>query len=48
MDLTIGFVSKNLVTKTKFIEFRDNKIFHEFRGDGVSGKPKKKKRDFGK
>ena len=32
MDNAVGFVSRNLVTKTNFIKFRDGKIFHEFRG----------------
>ena len=34
MDLTVGFVSRNLVTKKNFIEFHDGRIFHYFRGDG--------------
>ena len=40
MDLTVGFVSQNLVTQTNFIEFRDNQIFQEFQSDGCLVKPK--------
>ena len=31
MELTVGFVSRNLVTQTNFVEFRDSLIFHDFR-----------------
>ena len=34
MDLNVGFVSQNLVTKTNIVEFRDSQIFHDFRGNG--------------
>ena len=30
--LTIGFVSRNLVSQTNFVEFQDGKIFHLFQG----------------
>ena len=33
MDLTVGFVSQNLVTQINFVEFRDSRIFHNVRGD---------------
>ena len=29
MDLTVGFVSRNLVTQTNFIEFRGSWIFEK-------------------
>ena len=31
MDNTIGFVSRNLVTKKNFVKFRDGQIFTSFR-----------------
>ena len=35
MDLTIEFVSRNLVTKVNFVEFRDNQNFTFFKVMGV-------------
>ena len=40
MDFTVGIVSRNLVTQTNFIEFRDSQNFHVFRGDRCSVDPK--------
>ena len=40
MDLIVGFVSRNLVTQTNFVEFRDSQIFHDFQGKQVSVNPK--------
>ena len=37
MNLTIGFVSQNLVTEMNIIEFRDNRIFTFFWVMGVQG-----------
>ena len=31
-DFTVGIVSRNLATTSNFIEFRDNREFHVFRG----------------
>ena len=42
MNLTVGFVLRNLITQMNFVEFKDSQIFHEFRGDGCPVKPKKK------
>ena len=41
MDLTIGFVSQNLLTQTNFFEFQDSQIFHEFRNDKCPAKTQK-------
>ena len=40
MDLTVRFLSRNLVTQTNFIEFRDSRIFHDFWDDGCLVDPK--------
>ena len=40
MDLTVGFVSQNVVIHLNFIIFRYNKNFHVFRGDGCPMNPK--------
>ena len=34
MEIRIGIVSRNLVTYANFVEFRNSRIFHEFREDG--------------
>ena len=34
MDIIVEIVSRNLVTHVNFVEFRNNRIFHEFREDG--------------
>ena len=34
MEISIGIVSRNLVTHANFVEFRNSRIFHEFREDG--------------
>ena len=34
MNFNVGFVLRNLVTQKIFIEFRDSRIFHDFRGNG--------------
>ena len=42
MDLTVGFVSRNLVAQTNFVKFRDNQNFNFFQGIGcrvTHGKP---------
>ena len=36
MDFTVGIVSRNLATTSNFIEFRDSRNFHIFRGKGGS------------
>ena len=36
MDFTVGILSRNLATKSNFIEFRDSRDFHVFRGNGGS------------
>ena len=42
MDITIGIVSRNLVTYANFDEFRNSRIFHKFREDGRrTGEPQK-------
>ena len=33
MDFTVGILSRNLATKSNFIEFRDSRDFHIFRGN---------------
>ena len=33
MDLTVGFILRNLVTEKNFIEFQDYQIFHDFQDD---------------
>ena len=40
MDLTVGFVSQNVITHSNFIKFRYSKNFHVFRGDGCPMNPK--------
>ena len=40
MDFTVGFLSRNLVIHKIFVEFRDSKNFHIFRGDGCLMIPK--------
>ena len=33
MDFTIGILSRNLTTKSNFVEFRDSRNLHVFRGN---------------
>ena len=40
MDLTVGFVSQNVVIHSNFIKFRYSKNFYVFRGDGCPMNPK--------
>ena len=35
MDLTVGIVSRNLVTTSNFVEFRDSRNFTFFEAPGV-------------
>ena len=36
MDFSVEIVSRNLTTTSNFIEFRDSRNFHVFRGNGGS------------
>ena len=36
MDFIVGIFSRNLATTSNFVEFRDNRNFHVFRGNGGS------------
>ena len=40
MNLTVGFVSRNVVTQMDFVELQDSRIFHKFRGNNCPVKPK--------
>ena len=40
MDLTLGFISQNLVAHMNFVKFRDIRNFHLFQGDGCLVDPK--------
>ena len=40
MDFTVEIFLRNIVTQTNFIEFRDRRIFPEFRGDERRVDPK--------
>ena len=35
MDFTVGIVSRNLATASKFVEFRDSRNFTFFEASGV-------------
>ena len=35
MDLTVGFISQNLVAQANFVEFRDSQNFMFFEASGV-------------
>ena len=37
-DFTVGIISRNLATTSNFVEFRDNRNFHVFRGNGNSAR----------
>ena len=39
-DLTVGFVLRNLITQTNFVEFRDSQNFHDFQGERCPVDPK--------
>ena len=36
MDFTVGIVSRNLATTSNFVEFRDSRNLHVFRGNECS------------
>ena len=36
MDFTVGIISRNLATTSNFVEFRDSRKFHVFRGNMCS------------
>ena len=33
MDFTVGILSQNIATKSNFVEFRDSRNLHVFRGN---------------
>ena len=39
MDFTVEFVSRNLVTQSNFVEFRDSRIFTKFEAIGIKWTP---------